>query len=78
MCLRASGRSIFLTMAVQDDDGRTERFFDRVHRLMYTRVIGEPVWLYVLWIIVCLVLAIGTVYSILSGSVPCPDPTSGC
>jgi hypothetical protein len=78
MSLWSSERRIHATMAVDEGDGAPERFLDRVHRLMFTRVIGEPVWLYVLWFTVCAVLAIGTTYSILSGSVPCPDPTSGC
>jgi hypothetical protein len=59
-------------------EGWRRRLRNRMPDWLFYRLIGEPVWLYLFWITLCVVLAIGTTYSILSGSVPCPDPTSGC
>jgi len=60
------------------DDSGKRRFRDRLPRWLFYRVVEEPVWLYLFWLTICVVLATATIYSILSGSVPCPDPTSGC
>jgi hypothetical protein len=59
-------------------DSEPDDLLTRVRRLMTYRIIDEPVWLYVLWITICLVISVAIVWGILSGEASCPAGTPGC
>jgi hypothetical protein len=50
----------------------------RLRAAMTYRLIGEPVWLYVLWLTICLVVSIAIIWGIVSGEASCPAGTPGC
>jgi hypothetical protein len=66
-----------MTLDGEDDSG-AQRFRDRLHEFMFRRVIGEPVWLYLFWLTVCVVLSTVIIWGILSGATSCPAGTPGC
>lgn len=79
MCVTAMRRKIRAAMAAHSEHhGLAQHLRDLAPDWLFYRVIEEPVWLYILWVTVCVVLSAAIIYSILSGSVPCPDPGSGC
>jgi hypothetical protein len=59
-------------------DSEPDDLLTRVRRLMTYRIIDEPVWLYVVWITICLVISVAIVWGILSGEASCPAGTPGC
>jgi hypothetical protein len=66
-------------MALDGGDDRGERRFrDRLPRWLFYRVVEEPVWLYLFWLTICVVLATVIIWGILSGATPCPAGTPGC
>ncbi|HEY8767119.1 MAG TPA: hypothetical protein VIP09_07645 [Dehalococcoidia bacterium] len=65
-------------MALGGEDDENGGFRDRLHQFLFRRVFGEPVWLYLFWLTVCVVLSTVIIWGILSGATPCPAGTPGC
>ncbi|MEO8458230.1 MAG: hypothetical protein ABI559_10495 [Chloroflexota bacterium] len=59
-------------------DSERRDLIGRLRELMTYRVVGEPVWLYVLWLTICLVVSVAIVWGIASGAASCPAGTPGC
>ena len=53
-------------------------FGERLRYFLTYRIIDEPVWLYLLWLTICLVISVAIVWGILSGEASCPAGTPGC